>query len=454
MTVQTLLLFLIGDRQAIEQLAADPWTVWVGIVFLCSTGLARTYDSRDLMRQPWFLLLPFGATLVVTWPLYGLLCSALVPTGPPPFPAGYWSLLGLFLMTAPLAWLYAIPLQRFLDARQTVRARLIVLAVVAGWRVALLSRALSVLLDDRLAGSFFLVMLVGDLLVLVALFVLSQQHRESVATPALLGIMGGISISTSGAKEREFMSNVTGIVFGLGLVSVPGWMFGLHKCPLSAANWLRILGEARPGSPPSMGVSLLAGGAVLFFLCLLAWRQPAQRLRTRIDSLLRQGAMEPALREMANHSLRDFPPHWSPPPADHYRDPPTLLGVLEIVLPGSYPAWLRAAYRERLREYLGEPLWYWYYDEELERITALLGRLPEGPELARHIQSAVEKWEREVRTKFAIMAKGEEEPAKEEDPLALFKHHMTWLHPEPQLTGRRTEIIAALWRLAEADPST
>ena len=47
MTIRTWLLFLIGNRQAILELAADRRALWVGLLFVLSAGFAREYDARS-----------------------------------------------------------------------------------------------------------------------------------------------------------------------------------------------------------------------------------------------------------------------------------------------------------------------------------------------------------------------------------------------------------------------
>src|SRR5260370_18493970 len=107
MSLLTVLVYRVGDRGAIERIAADPWAVWVGLAFLLSTGLARGYDTRDLLGQPWHLALPLAASLVLSSFLFGALYIILLAkgAGPPPLLPGYRSLLALFLMTAPRACL-------------------------------------------------------------------------------------------------------------------------------------------------------------------------------------------------------------------------------------------------------------------------------------------------------------------------------------------------------------
>src|SRR4051812_46517892 len=130
MGLRTLLLYLIGNRQAILTLAANRWTVWLGAVFVLSAGLAREYDGADLLHEPWWLLIPFGASIGASFFLAMLASSAVRDFAW----YKYRCFLGLFWMTAPLAWLYAIPFERFLDPVSAMQANVYVLGLVATWR--------------------------------------------------------------------------------------------------------------------------------------------------------------------------------------------------------------------------------------------------------------------------------------------------------------------------------
>ena len=64
-------------------------------------------------------MLPPAASLVVSFLLFGVLLAVAARRALSGFGRRYLSFLGVFWMTAPLAWIYAIPFERFLDA--TVR---------------------------------------------------------------------------------------------------------------------------------------------------------------------------------------------------------------------------------------------------------------------------------------------------------------------------------------------
>src|SRR5688572_9882644 len=147
MSPLTIVQYLVGSRTAIERIAACRQAPWLGLLFVFSAALAREYDGRDLLHEPWHLLLPLVASLATSFLLYLLLrvVGWFRGAGWKPFFAGYWSFLGLYWMTAPLALLYAIPVERFFDAADATRANLVLLGIVSLWRVLLITRVASVL---------------------------------------------------------------------------------------------------------------------------------------------------------------------------------------------------------------------------------------------------------------------------------------------------------------------
>ncbi len=148
MTIGTVLRYLIGNRTAIMDIANCPSALGVGLLLVLSAGFAREYDGEDLRAEPWHLLIPVAASLVTSFILFLLtFMKVLAQDSPPPrFFKAYGAFLALYWMTAPLAWLYAIPYERFLPDPQAVKANLWTLALVAAWRVVLMIRVVSVLM--------------------------------------------------------------------------------------------------------------------------------------------------------------------------------------------------------------------------------------------------------------------------------------------------------------------
>ena len=121
MGIVTLFRYLIGDREAVLAIAGTRHSLWVGFLFVLSAGLAREYDGEDLLHAPWYVLLPLAASLVASFLLFYLAygVARLKEAAMPPFFTAYDRFLGLFWMTAPLAW----PSARTCRVTRSVRPR-------------------------------------------------------------------------------------------------------------------------------------------------------------------------------------------------------------------------------------------------------------------------------------------------------------------------------------------
>ncbi len=211
--------YLLGSRQAILEAAASRGLLLVGAMFVLSAGFAREYDGEDLIHEPWHMLRPLGASLITGTTLFLIVhLAALLKRGkgegtPPSFIKSWGLFLGLFWLTAPMAWLYAIPYERFMSPVDAIQVNLWTLAIVAAWRVGLMTRVISVLYGIGYVSSFFLVMLFADVLAFIVVTL--------IPTP-VIDVMGGIRHS-----ERDaLIANVTFLVTFLSFISAPVWIIG------------------------------------------------------------------------------------------------------------------------------------------------------------------------------------------------------------------------------------
>jgi hypothetical protein len=69
--IRTFFEYLIGRRDAVLELAATPAALGVAAPLVLSAALARNYDQRLLLVQPWRLLGPFVASLATSGVLFG-----------------------------------------------------------------------------------------------------------------------------------------------------------------------------------------------------------------------------------------------------------------------------------------------------------------------------------------------------------------------------------------------
>jgi hypothetical protein len=373
--VRTLLRYLIGDRRAILDLAADRRAVWVGLLFVLSAGFAREYDGQDLLREPWHLLVPAGASLVASFLLFLVACGAvfLRKHGRPRFGAAYRSFLTLFWMTAPLAWLYAIPYERFLPPGPATYANLWTLGLVAAWRVGLMVRVVSVLTGRGVGSSLVLVMAFADAVALAAVYVMPKP---------VISIMGGVRLTESEAAVQ----GATVFISCLGILSAPVWIVGGLVAFFRGNPTWQV--PAAAGAGPSRGVWAAAVVSVAVWLPILPGTQGEQRLRSRVEVAMREGRIAEGLDVLSGHAPSDFPPHWDPPPRIGYpHASPDIVLVLEVMAGRECAPWVRALYVDKFRRFLGDYPFsflgtYRTRGEELARVVRVLRWLPEGPDIA------------------------------------------------------------------------
>lgn len=344
MTIKTLLQYLFGYREGIQGIATCRQALPLGAIFVFSAGFAREYDGEYLLAEPWYLLIPLVASLVTSFLLWWLVACIAPSRSLPEFPLWktYRAFLGLYWMTAPLAWLYAIPYERWLSPADALRMNLWTLGAVALIRVVLMCRAVHVLTGMTIASSIAAVMLFADSIMLGLLFL----------TPLpVIEFMGGVRHTES----ESLLLETAFIVGGLGIVSFPVWSIGyivaLTKRGRTAETPLCL---DTPGVPASSGMWLLGFVSLLIWIPILPITQPEQQRRWIVERDLNSGRIADALAFLSRHQPDDFPPSWEPPPYIAYRDvKPPLIDVLEQIIQRPPADWVHRVYADKLVAELG-----------------------------------------------------------------------------------------------------
>lgn len=381
MRVSTAALYLIGNREAIETIVSDRRAVGVGFVFVISAGLAREYDGTDLLSEPERLLLPFGASLTASFLIFCLVCGVGSGHGlrNVPFWRTYRALLTLFWMTAPLAWLYAIPYERFLSPVEAMRANLWTLGIVAAWRVVLMTRVISRIAGCGVVAALMLVMLVSDGLALVSIWALP--------TP-VIQTMGGVRLSGS----EQLLLGTRFLVLAIGSLTMPIWLVGCAVVSLANAHpWrpMKITGsEARQ---PVWPMRALAWASVLGWLPILWLTQPEQQLRARIEKALNEGRASETLAELSSHDPADYPPHWETTLASRLReDTGRLMQVMDALVNDPPAPWVRRICVGAFGETVGRLYWLRPDATQLREYGRILGRIREGPDIVSNHRERIE----------------------------------------------------------------
>ncbi len=353
MGVLTLLRFLVGDREAILRIAGDRHALWVGLVFVLSAGFAREYDGEDLLAEPWHLLLPLVMSLIAATLMFLLsygLSEKPASAGPdtPGMMRSWAAFLALFWMTAPLAWLYAVPYERLLPYEAAIDANLMTLGVVATWRVLLAIRFVNVVSGLSLAGSVFCVLLVSGVLAAAAygLFWLANLN--------LVGSMGGLRfVEETPYRGHPLLFDAAGwLVLALLVVLVcAGALMPTQK---NRPGWL--IAPLDPQPMPSLPMILLAAGSLLVWIHILPQTQPEQQRRAAFERAVRADDYEAAARVLLDNPRAAFPPYWVPrlrPGRNRFDVVGKVTGMLVAMDGRGGHGWAVELYSSRLMRMLG-----------------------------------------------------------------------------------------------------
>ncbi|MCA9047544.1 MAG: hypothetical protein KDA89_02380 [Planctomycetaceae bacterium] len=370
MTLTTLLRYLCFDRTAIDRIATCRNAIWAGVTFALLGAVARHYDGADLMARPFYLLLPLAASLTVATAVFGFL--KIFPYNVSD-PLTYRQFVTYVWLTGPMAWLYAVPVERFLSARDAAAANLWFLAAVSVWRVMLISRVISVRNRTSFPAALVRVLLVADTFVLIGLFF----------TPLpVFNIMGGIRLSPRDQLILETAFSVGAVAVVLWPVLLVGNIMlrsggvkdSAAELPVHAVADSSNTSAATSEKPTSFVESSTlpnstVGGAVWtavivlvgVSVCLLWQAQPEQQRRTTAESLLRSGRIASGLEYMSQFESHDFPPHWTPPPAVNWREMrPHPVSEAVVAIEGNYKPWVRSACLNNFMNYFGFDDWSYH----------------------------------------------------------------------------------------------
>ena len=176
-------------------------------------------------------------------------------------------------MTAPLAWLYAIPIERLFSPAGAVRGNLMFLAFVSLWRVLLMSRVVSVVFKCHVINALVLVMLFADTVALSIIYL--------TPTP-IFSLMGGIRLTES----EQVIQSAHFMVGCGGIMTSPIWLVGGFVILILTSTRKKTICtwhvEASNNVRVTKPVWLIAAGSIVFGVVLLPFAQPEQYNRWQV----------------------------------------------------------------------------------------------------------------------------------------------------------------------------
>lgn len=354
MRLITLPAFLLGSRRAILEFAENRWTLVLGLLLVLSASLARYYDGAYLLKE-WDilthgLLVAAGNALIIYTLIFLVVPGNKENTTRPRFWSGYLTFLGLFWMTAPMAWLYGIPYERFLTPIEALNVNQITLALVSVWRIALITRVLSVIFGASPFRIFFIVMLFADITMFAAAVMMPKP----------------ILISMGGIQQTEVERAVVGSTVLIIMVTMFSFLFWLIAAVVAGRKFESDWSVPQPRWAPAPKL-----GLALALLTIPAWipalirTQPEQRLRHRAESLLAAQRVEEALIEMSAHDRSEYPPVWDPAPRIGYGERvPSMASIRQALAANELAPWVRSTYMDKSWATLT------YFEHNIERSAA------------------------------------------------------------------------------------
>jgi hypothetical protein len=401
-TPRTVVDFLLFQRDAILKVAASKSAFWIGLLFVIAAGFAREYDGEYLISEPWHLVLPLAASLIgctaMVLPIYLFLkCNGEKESS---FAEVFRSFLNVYWMTAPLALVYGIPVERIFDPGDATRANLYLLAIVAVWRVLLMIRCVYVLCSTSIWRSTIIVLLFSDALAMLALYY--------VPGPIFM-IMGGVRLTESERIILSIRHLLILLCYGTILVWVVGYIaICCRRCKLA---FYRSNEENRKTNPvPKRSAWLLAIAAICFWIPFLFVTQPEQQLRWTCERMIAEGNFIEFGQVTADYPREAFPPHWDPPPRVGYREQePLPFLVLHGLLESDAAKWAIDAYKEKFNFIAARNGWRVssedetrnYSEHDVEKMVEVLERIEGGNELAWEVYIGLangdEEWQSEKR---------------------------------------------------------
>ena len=175
-----------------------------GIVFAWIAGVGRYWDHPSALTWQYAGL----GSVAYIFALSLFIWLIVLPMKPERW--NYKSVLTFVGLTSPLAWLYAVPVERFTSMDTAIGLNVWFLAIVAFWRVALYAVFLRKFAKLP-SGAVLLVMILPLTAIIFALAALNLEH-------AVFEIMAGLESERREGQEL-IHDNVFAFIIKLGIIS-------------------------------------------------------------------------------------------------------------------------------------------------------------------------------------------------------------------------------------------
>ena len=288
-TVKDCLHFLIGKEDAIRKLAKSKSSLYLGAFFVLIAGIAREYDQEYIPENGILFLVPFIASFVMCSVLYILSLLYFRKRENQPRLGSFRTYLSLFWLTAPCAWIYALPVEAWFEPLTALKINLSLLAIVAVWRVLLFTRIIEVLTGVNIISLIFAIS--TPIIFFISFF----------SSFSIVGIMSG-GVKT---EAQKFLGDVTGFV-------AMACLFMFIPALICAGMAMRNVGHydslQKPEPLPVAKNLILWNGIILgFFILLLIPSQIKLSNHTKLKNLIYEENILEAINYSNTLTRKDLP---------------------------------------------------------------------------------------------------------------------------------------------------
>jgi hypothetical protein len=292
MTAKDLVGYQFGNAKAIRRVAGSRYLLVGAGMLVLITSVPRNYDQIFIGEVPWWPVIPLLFSIVSGTFLFLVLQSAFLREVEARLWTKYSLFLGLFWMTAPIAWLYGIPFERFMDSRAATIANLWLLGIVSVWRVALITRVLSVVFSVPWMRASGWVLVAASVEVVVVLFF-------RVMGEAIGRSMGGMRNS----PEQDLILHVLNAVFVTCVFAAPALLIVMVGTARLFPEKARLTELPKNGRFPALTLGIAWAAWIL--IAIPSQRELGKEYRYR--SLLKEDSFKQALAYLNTLEPEDWP---------------------------------------------------------------------------------------------------------------------------------------------------
>jgi len=415
LTGGTIIRYLFGHADSIRTVASARSALVTGIILVFLTSIARNYDQTHISESPFKWV--FGSLLfsVVsgTWLYWISYCGFARREMALDEKKDVWDhwkqFMGLFWMTAPIAWLYAIPVERFLEPVEAAKANITLLAIVSLWRVLLMARVLQVACGAAFTRTLLWVLFPAAVEVLV-IFFFGGMFAQSIMRG-----MGGLRNS----PVEDILFEAMGFAFTVSFYGSPVvLLLGIFW---RVKETLKLLPQRVAAGYPVIFLTVMT----VFWVGVAIPNQRQVWHNAHVDALIKEERIPELLAYMSAHERKDFAPSRILPPKIYERESFTTMPKLLAELDGKEAPWVRELAFVKLAEL------------EISAIPRWLRNLESASDqekLEQMSSSYVVRYQQETKLWIAAIRR-----------LQTFKEGQAWLETKPLLL-RAIAIQAVLFR--------